>query len=158
MKDQKIKKIYFYLFFETRILRPKKNFCVGRRSCSRKKYLRLCNTLCVVRLEAVSVERNLALLAHVDRLQVSLPLEMAHLAVAPLSLAGGVLLRAHNSVAAQVVKPCLPIIANKGPPPDGLCAVLRQHADAQLAQEVQVWFFVTSLAHPQPPGVDRTNT
>ncbi|MFN9910578.1 MAG: hypothetical protein ACK56F_31455, partial [bacterium] len=60
---------------------------------------------------------------------------MAHLAVAPLGLAGGVLLRAHNPVAAQVVKPCLPIIANNGPPPDGLCAVLRQHADAQLAQE-----------------------
>jgi hypothetical protein len=124
-----------------------------RRSCSQKKYLRLRNTL-----EAVSVERNLALLAHVDRLQVSLPLEVAHLAVAPLGLAGGVLLRAHNPVAAQVVKPCLPIIDNNGPPPDGLCAVLRQHADAQLAQEVQVWFFVTGLAHPQPPGVDHTHT
>ncbi len=80
--------------------KAKKNVCVGRRSCSRKKYLRLRNTLCVVRLEAVSVERNLALLAHLDRLQVSLPLEVAHLAVAPLGLAGGVLLSAHNPVAA----------------------------------------------------------
>jgi hypothetical protein len=79
----------------------------------------------VVWLEAVSVERNLALLAHVDQLEVSLLLEVEHLAVVPLGLAGGVLLRAHNPVAAQVVKPGLPVIANNGPPPEGFvpCSV-----------------------------------
>jgi hypothetical protein len=101
----------FHMFFG-QDPKAKKNICVGAaavttvtragaaaRSRSQKKYLRLRNTLCVVRLEAVSVERNLTLLAHVDRLQASLPLEVAHLAVVPLGLAGGILLCAHNPVA-----------------------------------------------------------
>lgn len=106
-------------------------------------------------LEAVLVQRDLALLAHEQRLHVLLSVQRAHLAVTPLGLSLLVLLGGDGPVV-EPVEPLLRLQAGLPAILGGGAAVLVHHVDAKLPQEIQVGLLSPCHLHTQPPSVDCT--
>lgn len=103
-------------------------------------------------LEAVHVERDLALLTQQDSLHVPLALVCTVLTVPPLRLPA-VLLRVHDPMI-EPIKPGVHVDTGAAVAlPGGVLPVLVEHLNHELPEEVQKGLFLARGEHAQAPGL-----